>query len=183
MRKNKTVAMLLCCGAFVGIGGLHDFYLKRYGWGIAKLLTCDFLWLGAFYDLFKMYKNDYDYSLNSIAKNENLDSDISEAIASGSPLFSQKIEWETGSDNQVAWAEKIVQNAVKRLNNDISKAFENELITEAEGTELARVIEKAVLSEDDANWWIDNRTLNNEELLNELLEGYPEAISIVKKMY
>jgi TM2 domain-containing membrane protein YozV len=30
--KSKGMAIFLCCFGFIGIGGLHDFYLGRKGW-------------------------------------------------------------------------------------------------------------------------------------------------------
>ena len=64
-KRNKWVCIGLCCGAFICIGGLHDFYLKRWGWGIIKLLTFDFLWIGAIYDIYKMLTDNYSDNIKT----------------------------------------------------------------------------------------------------------------------
>ena len=60
MGKSKELCIVLCCLGFVGLGGLHDFYLNKIGWGIAKLLTCNFLFIGTIYDLLKLTAGQYD---------------------------------------------------------------------------------------------------------------------------
>ena len=37
--KNKKVALLLCCLGYVGVGGLHYFYVGRYIKGLLYLCT------------------------------------------------------------------------------------------------------------------------------------------------
>ncbi len=57
--KNKKTAMLLCCIGFVGIGGIHDFYLGNYGKGIIKLCTINWFMLGTILDLIKIASGGY----------------------------------------------------------------------------------------------------------------------------
>ena len=55
--KNKL--MILCSIGFIGIGGLHDFYLRNIGKGIIKFFTMDWFLIGTVIDLIKIYNNSY----------------------------------------------------------------------------------------------------------------------------
>ena len=52
--KKKGTAMLLCCLGFIGIGGLHHFYVGRIGMGIVYFCTCGFFFFGTIVDLIKI---------------------------------------------------------------------------------------------------------------------------------
>ena len=54
--KSKKTALILC---FIGIGGLHDFYLGNYGKGILKLFTVNWFWVGTILDLIKIASGGY----------------------------------------------------------------------------------------------------------------------------
>lgn len=49
--KNKKTALLLCCLGFLGIGGIHYFYVGRYGKGLLFLFTGGFFLIGTILDL------------------------------------------------------------------------------------------------------------------------------------
>lgn len=55
--KEFVVALILLL--LVGGLGIHDFYLGNTGWGIAKLLTLNFLGIGSLIDLIKMVTGSY----------------------------------------------------------------------------------------------------------------------------
>lgn len=57
--KNKKTAMLLCCLGFIGIGGIHDFYLGNFGKGIIKLFTINWFFIGTLLDLIKIASGGY----------------------------------------------------------------------------------------------------------------------------
>ncbi len=57
--KSKGTALGLCCLGFVGIGGIHDFYLGSYGKGIIKLCTLNFVFIGTILDLIKIASGGY----------------------------------------------------------------------------------------------------------------------------
>lgn len=57
--KNKKTAMGLCCLGFIGIGGIHDFYLGNYGKGIIKLVTVNWFMVGTLLDLIKIASGGY----------------------------------------------------------------------------------------------------------------------------
>lgn len=57
--KQKGTAMGLCCLGFLGIGGIHDFYLGNYGKGLIKLLTANFIMFGTIFDLIKIASGGY----------------------------------------------------------------------------------------------------------------------------
>lgn len=52
--KKKGTALLLCCIGFLGFGGLHYFYVGRYGKGILYLLTGGLFVIGTILDLLKI---------------------------------------------------------------------------------------------------------------------------------
>ncbi len=55
--KDFVVALILLL--LVGGLGIHDFYLGNTGWGVAKLLTLNFLGIGSLIDLIKMVTGSY----------------------------------------------------------------------------------------------------------------------------
>ena len=59
--KSRKTALLLCI--FLGIAGVHNFYVGRYGRGIIFLLTCGGFMFGWWYDiiciLLGRYKDQY----------------------------------------------------------------------------------------------------------------------------
>ena len=57
--KNKKTAMLLCCIGFLGIGGIHDFYLGKIGSGIIKFCTANWFLIGTVIDLIKISTGGY----------------------------------------------------------------------------------------------------------------------------
>ena len=57
--KKKGTAFILCAVGFLGIGGLHDFYLGKIGSGIIKICTYNFFIFGTIYDLFKISLGTY----------------------------------------------------------------------------------------------------------------------------
>ena len=50
--KDKLLSYLLWCLAFVGLCGIHRFYLGKWGTGIIWLLTGGLLFVGQIVDLF-----------------------------------------------------------------------------------------------------------------------------------
>lgn len=57
--KFKGKAMGLCCLGFVGLGGIHDFYLGNYGKGIVKICTANWFLIGTIADLVKIASGGY----------------------------------------------------------------------------------------------------------------------------
>jgi len=57
--KSKQTALILCLLGFIGIGGIHDFYLGKYGAGIIKLLTVNIFGIGTILDLIKISSGGY----------------------------------------------------------------------------------------------------------------------------
>lgn len=57
--KDKKKATILCAIGFLGIGGLHDFYLGKIGLGVVKLLTANFFIIGTVIDLIKITTGGY----------------------------------------------------------------------------------------------------------------------------
>ena len=63
--KNKTIAAVLAL--FVGVLGIHKFYLGRIGMGILYIFTLGFFLIGAFIDaiiLFSMSQDAFDMKYN-----------------------------------------------------------------------------------------------------------------------
>lgn len=188
MGSKRIICFILCCGAFLGIGGLHDFYLKRWKWGIIKLLTLDFLWLGAIYDLLMIILNKYEGLEEAPASaptkrisDEVIQKAVEESIEKGQ-FLSRQFEWSVGSENQITWADEILQRFVKKANKLIADSYEKGKITEQEGCTIKDKVTEAIYEHDDANWWIDTRNDSLEDRLKEMLDNDTEAIEIIEKM-
>lgn len=57
--KSKGTALGLCCLGFIGLGGIHDFYLGKYGIGIIKFCTVNFFMIGTILDLINIASGGY----------------------------------------------------------------------------------------------------------------------------
>lgn len=57
--KSKKTAMILCLIGFIGIGGLHDFYVGKIGAGILKLITINWFLIGSIADIIKISTGTY----------------------------------------------------------------------------------------------------------------------------
>lgn len=57
--KNKKTALYLCLLGFLGIGGIHDFYLGKIGSGCIKLITANWFFIGTILDLIKISSGGY----------------------------------------------------------------------------------------------------------------------------
>ncbi|HQJ76069.1 MAG TPA: TM2 domain-containing protein [Bacteroidota bacterium] len=62
--KSKGLAYLLLFLGFLGIAGLHRFYLGKIGTGFLWLLTFGFLGVGTFTDLFILGTQVDQYNTN-----------------------------------------------------------------------------------------------------------------------
>lgn len=56
---NKNTAMALCALGFIGLGGIHDFYLGYIGKGIVKFFTMNWFLIGTIIDLIKILNDSY----------------------------------------------------------------------------------------------------------------------------
>lgn len=52
--KKRSTARLLCCIGLIGIGGLHYFYVGKYGKGLLYFFTLGMFWFGTVGDLIKI---------------------------------------------------------------------------------------------------------------------------------
>lgn len=52
--KSKKTALILCCLGFLGLGGLHQFYVGKIGKGILYFLTVGLFFIGTVIDLIKI---------------------------------------------------------------------------------------------------------------------------------
>lgn len=57
--KSKKTALICCALGFVGLGGIHDFYVGKYGKGFIKLCTMNWFMLGTIIDLIKIASGSY----------------------------------------------------------------------------------------------------------------------------
>lgn len=51
MKKDYDTAIALCCLGFIGLGGLHEFYLGNIGKGLIKFFTVNYFFIGTIVDL------------------------------------------------------------------------------------------------------------------------------------
>lgn len=57
--KSKGLAIFLCLLTFIGIGGLHHFYVGKKALGILNLLTFGLFFIGAIVDLISLSKGRF----------------------------------------------------------------------------------------------------------------------------
>ena len=57
--KKKKTTLILCSIGFLGLGGLHDFYLDRIGSGIVKIVTLNWFLIGTIIDLVEITTGTY----------------------------------------------------------------------------------------------------------------------------
>ncbi len=57
--KSKGMALGLCCLGFIGLGGIHDFYLGNYGKAIIKLFTANWFMIGTIIDAISIASGSY----------------------------------------------------------------------------------------------------------------------------
>lgn len=180
MNKNKWICIILDCAALIGLGGLHDFYLGRKGWGILKLFTFNLFLFGAIWDLYRLLKNEYctdliDYGYNSSYA-------PSSASFNDSRISDEGIEWRIGSEKQIDWAEEVVRGTLRRTHEMLTDGVTNGKITDEERVYVADAVETSIVTFDDANWWIDRRNESLKKKLYIILEDDDEAKNIIRKM-
>lgn len=60
-QKSRSTAIFLCCLSFIGLGGLHRFYVGKNGSGLAHFFTFGFFLIGTIIDLIALsHKNFTD---------------------------------------------------------------------------------------------------------------------------
>ena len=57
--KSKKTTIILCCIGFLGVGGLHDFYLGSIKKGLIKIFTINWFLIGTIMDLIKILNGTY----------------------------------------------------------------------------------------------------------------------------
>lgn len=64
--KDTTIAYVLWF--FLGVIGIHKFYLEKNGWGILYIFTGGLCGLGLLYDLFTLPRQVREYNENFMLK-------------------------------------------------------------------------------------------------------------------
>lgn len=80
--KSKKTALILC--VFLGYFGAHDFYLEKWGKGVIKALTCNFIGIGWICDTVKIATNCYlDFAGLPVVngKNEDINRSITNDVS------------------------------------------------------------------------------------------------------
>ena len=173
--KNKWICIALCCCAFICLGGLHDFYLGRKTMALLKLFTMDFFLIGAIIDLIMLFNNLYctdliDYGYKSSYIQSKTSDEASYRVSN------EGIEWKSGSDKQIDWAEEIVAGTMRSA-KDLLKS---DKITEDDKEYVLSTLEAKITDFDDANWWIDNRNESLIKKLNMILDDDENAKEIIE---
>ncbi len=57
--KKKSTAIALCCLSFIGLGGMHRFYVGKNASGFFHLFTIGFMWIGTIIDLVSLSKGEF----------------------------------------------------------------------------------------------------------------------------
>lgn len=185
MKKDRSLCILLCSIGICGVGGLHDFYLGCYWLGIIKLFTINFFGIGTLIDLILLITNSYYITPKQPQVQQYRPQTTSQptyAPASIDRVSEEGITWQTGTDSQIDWAEDVVRKFMEQVNELIDEAIEKDKLGSDEGAELLSSIEYAITSKDDANWWIDNRSLGTKKLAKELFDFDDEEQILIMKL-
>ena len=176
MKRDNSLALLLCLLGFCGIGGLHDFYLGCYWLGIIKLLTCNFFWIGTFIDLILLATNSYYITPAQPKAQQPVQRQApvqqAQPVYTATPtdrISEQGITWRNGTDAQIDWAENLVNRLLERAESLTSAAVKQHKIEDFEKDQIIDELEDAIVLQDDANWWIDKRDKSTKTMLLELL--------------
>ena len=176
MKRDNSLALLLCLLGFCGIGGLHDFYLGCYWLGIIKLLTCNFFWIGTFIDLILLATNSYYITPAQPKAQQPVQRQApvqqAQPVYTATPtdrISEQGIAWRNGTDAQIDWAEDLVKKLLNRAESLATTAVKQQKIDEEDKDQILEELEDAIILQDDANWWIDKRDKSTKTMLLELL--------------
>lgn len=104
------------------------------------------------------------------------------SFSSTDRISDEGIEWRIGSEKQIDWAEEVVRGTLRRTQEMLTDGVTNGKITDEERVYVADAVETAIVTFDDANWWIDNRNESLKKKLYIILEDDDEAKNIIRKM-
>lgn len=93
-----------------------------------------------------------------------------------------EIDWEEGTKKQQTWANKIVKEFMKEAKQNIDDAVKEGAITEEQANDIKKALNKNIIYQDDANWWIDNQDKNFRKKLIEITAPSEELEKIMKKV-
>ena len=71
-----------------------------------------------------------------------------------------EMDWEEGSKKQQTWANKLVKEFLQEVKEKIASAVKENSITQDQADMIKKAINKSIIYQDDANWWIDNQDMN-----------------------
>ena len=84
--KDKKTAAILCACGFLGIGGLHYFYVGRIGKGVLYLCTFGFFLIGTIFDLVSIstggFRDNVGAPLRNSSSRSSVSSSPSDSLAS-----------------------------------------------------------------------------------------------------
>ncbi len=66
-RKDAGITLILCVLGFLGLPGIHRFYLRKYATGVMYLLSGGLIWFCTIIDLF-LYRDLVNYTNMMIAR-------------------------------------------------------------------------------------------------------------------
>lgn len=66
-RKDAGITLILCVLGFLGLAGIHRFYLRKYGTGALYVLSCGLLYFGTIFDVFT-YRDLVNHTNTMIAR-------------------------------------------------------------------------------------------------------------------
>lgn len=91
------------------------------------------------------------------------------------------IEWKYGTDKQIDWAERLVRGLIKGANTYLEREVTKGQITDEEKDVVLISLDKNIIKNNDASWWIDNREEPILTKLEDICFSDPEAYKILQK--
>lgn len=172
--KKKSTCIGLCCLGFIGLGGMHDFYLHRYGIGTLKLLTMNFFIIGTFVDLFKLSKEDYYYFKTLKNMGENTESNNAPNSNYNSFLEDDELD-----DEEEQNADTLYLRVERTMGLKTERAVSKGIITSEEAKMLSNELNN-VMSEQSKQYWLNIKGKKSFEVCLELLENSPMLETLKK---
>lgn len=74
--KNRTIAIVLACFGFVGLGGLQRIYVGKNKTGAIYLMSLGLFFFGTLYDIYMLYMENFKDADGFPLRSDTLDYEI-----------------------------------------------------------------------------------------------------------
>ena len=93
-----------------------------------------------------------------------------------------EMDWEEGTKKQQTWANKLVKEFLKEIKGAINDAVKENAITQEQADLIKKEVNKNIIYQDDANWWIDNQYMNIRKKMLVITSASEDLEKIIKRV-